>query len=150
MIRHPRIETICDVAAKFLLDTNVLIHARSTARGQAIRDRLRAFVPDDLAVSTITVGELAFGVEKSADKERSRGRMNALLQLFTVLPLTPEVGMVWGRIRADLMSKGMAIGNNDFWIAAHALAEDLTLVTNNTREFSRIPGLKIEDWTVPG
>jgi tRNA(fMet)-specific endonuclease VapC len=138
------------VPARFLLDTNLLIHARSSAQGQAIRDRFADYQPDDLAVSVVTVGELAFGVEKSPDKGRSRSRMNALLQLFAVLPLTPEVGMVWGRIRADLMSKGMAIGNNDFWIAAHALAEGLTLVTNNTREFSRIPGLLIEDWTVPG
>jgi len=72
--------------------------------------------------------------------------MTALLQVLRVVPLTPKVGEVYGELRATLASAGAIIGGNDLWIAAHALAENLVLVTNNEREFRRIKGLKVENW----
>ncbi len=60
--------------------------------------------------------------------------------------MSPECGAVYGNVRADLEKKGLLIGNNDLWLAAHALATGLTLVTNNIREFVRVPGLKVENW----
>ncbi len=95
----------------------------------------------------ITYGELWRGVQKSQQRERN---LAALMQLVSILPVTPlpiETGRYYGQIRATLERSGTPIGNNDLWIAAHALAENLILVTNNEREFARISDLRIENWT---
>jgi tRNA(fMet)-specific endonuclease VapC len=73
--------------------------------------------------------------------------LEKLTEIIQVIPVTPEVSRVYGAIRAALSVKGERIGSNDLWIAAHALALNLTLVTNNEREFKRVAGLKIENWT---
>lgn len=102
----------------------------------------------DCAISQIVLGELAYGVAKSAPARRSNNERSLLdfLGSIEVHPLSNQVASIYGRIRADLERKGQQIGGNDFWIAAHAIAADLPLVTNNTREFSRVPNLTIDTW----
>ena len=98
-------------------------------------------------MSVITYGELWRGVQKSQRREHN---LTALRQLTSILPVDPlpiEAGRRYGSIRSALERAGTPIGNNDLWIAAHALAKDLILVTNNEREFARIDGLRIENWT---
>lgn len=94
-------------------------------------------------------GELMVGAEKSTRTELVLGEIEALLERHELIEITEEVAEAYARIRVSLERTGGSIGSNDLWIAATALAHDATLVTNNTGEFSRVPGLKIEDWTQP-
>ncbi len=93
------------------------------------------------------LGELLVGAEKSSQPERVFGEIEALIERHELIGVTGEVARAYARIRADLERRGTTIGENDLWIAATALAHDATLVTNNTAEFSRVPELKIEDWS---
>jgi tRNA(fMet)-specific endonuclease VapC len=129
--------------ARFLLDTNICIYIRSR-RPPAIRVRFESLEPGEAALSVITYGELLFGAEKSVD--RARRQLADLAGAIAVLPLPDGAAQAYGVIRASLETKGRMIGNNDLWIAAHARAAGLVLVTNNEREFRRVPGLKIENW----
>ena len=92
------------------------------------------------------LGELETGVEKSTHVERNRARLAAVVAGLEVVALDAAVSKTYARIRADLERRGQPIGANDLWIAAHALALGCTLVTNNTREFERVPGLRLENW----
>jgi tRNA(fMet)-specific endonuclease VapC len=133
------------MALRYLLDTNIVIYIRerNPARTHA---RFAAERLDDMAISTITYGELDYGVRRSTNPARALAVMTALLQVLQVLPLKPEVGEAYGELRASLGSAGQIIGPNDLWTAAHALTENLILVTNNEREFKRVKGLKVENW----
>lgn len=133
------------MAARYLLDTNILIYIRQR-RPPSVLDRFARLAPGDACLSTITYGELLYGVAKSRERARATATLKALIELLPVLPLPVEAGEAYGDIRAALEAKGQKIGNNDLWIAAHARAEGLTLVTNNTREFDRVEGLKVENW----
>ena len=97
-------------------------------------------------MSVITYGELMYGAQKSQFREQATKQLTELAALVPVMDLPLEAGQFYGAIRAALEAKGEVIGNNDLWIAAHAKAAGLTLVTNNEREFQRIPGLKIQNW----
>jgi tRNA(fMet)-specific endonuclease VapC len=97
-------------------------------------------------MSSITFGELCFGVAKSAKQQKSMQTLAALKQLIPVLALDSNASVHYGQVRKYLQSVGRPIGNNDLWIAAHALASELILVTNNLVEFERVPGLKVENW----
>ena len=97
-------------------------------------------------MSAITYGELCFGAEKSSKPKESRHILEQLIALIPVLPLDETVSIHYGKIRQHLQAKGKPIGNNDLWIAAHALANTLILVTNNVAEFERVPGLRVENW----
>jgi len=97
-------------------------------------------------MSNITYGELWYGVKKSQRPESSAQTLQALSSLIEPLVLPAAAGEKYGEIRSYLEKQGTPIGNNDLWIAAHAISEDLILVSNNIREFSRIPGLKFESW----
>ena len=97
-------------------------------------------------ISIVTWGELIYGAEKSQYRDKVLGLLEEFAAMVPVLPLKEQVGLTYGRIRASLESQGKTIGNNDLWIAAHAKADELTLVTNNEREFKRVPGLKILNW----
>ena len=97
-------------------------------------------------MSTITVGELWFGAEKSQARERALNTLEQLVRMIQPSALPMAAAQFYGQIRATLQQQGQTIGNNDLWLAAHALAEDWTLVTNNTREFERVPGLRVENW----
>ena len=97
-------------------------------------------------MSVITYGELIYGAQKSQFREQAAKQLTELAALVPVMDLPLQAGQFYGAIRAALEAKGEVIGNNDLWIAAHAKAAGLTLVTNNEREFQRIPGLKIQNW----
>jgi tRNA(fMet)-specific endonuclease VapC len=94
----------------------------------------------------ITFGELLFGAEKSVHRTAAIERLLELRIFLPVLPLPEAAAGTYGRTRAELESKGGTIGNNDLWIASHALAAGLILVTNNEREFRRVKGLKTQNW----
>ena len=130
---------------RYLLDTNICIYI---AKGQqlAVRHRFEAHTLNELAMSIITVGELRFGAEKSQSRERALATMAQLVQMIQPCALPMAAAEHYGHVRATLQQQGLPIGNNDLWLAAHALAEGWTLVTNNTREFSRVPGLRVENW----
>lgn len=127
----------------WLLDTNVLIHA-ARGRPPAVRARLQGESPDDVAVSSITIAELWYGAEKSASPARKRDAWKAVLEPFQVLAFDRDAAEQHGRIRYLLRHK--PIGERDLLIAAIALAHDLTLVTHDAAEFSRVPRLRVEDW----
>ena len=133
------------ITPRYMLDTNICIYIRQR-RPDAVLQRFRGLRPGEAVISTITYGELRYGAEKSSEQDRALRLLGELLTLLPVQSLSQNIGMHYGVIRADLQRTGQVIGNNDLWIAAHAQATGLILVTNNEREFSRIPGLKIENW----
>lgn len=136
------------MSARYLLDTNICIYLRQSRPPEVI-ERFRRLEFEEAAVSVITYGELAYGAERSRQRPLAIESLARLASLLTVLPLPERAGAVYGNIRAALETRGEMIGGNDLWIAAHAKAEGLILVTNNEREFKRIPGLKLQNWAVP-
>ena len=99
-----------------------------------------------MCIRDSTYGELVYGVEKSQFREQATRQLSELAGLVPIMALPLDAGEFYGAIRAALEAKGEMIGNNDLWIAAHAKAVGLTLVTNNEREFRRIQGLKVQNW----
>lgn len=131
---------------RYLLDTNVIIALRRR-RPPSVVARLTALRIGEAVMSPVTYGELCFGAEKSADRDNAFAVLARLVAAVPIEIAEPrETGRRYGEIRAMLGRQGQLIGNNDVWIAAHALAANLTLVTGNVGEFSRVPGLVIEDW----
>jgi len=141
--RNAKASDLMDV--RFLLDTNICIYIRQR-RPPGVLARFQRLRPGEAAISVITYGELAYGVEKSRFREQATKQLMELAGLLPVMGLPLQAGQFYGTIRAALEVKGEIIGNNDLWIAAHARAAGLTLVTNNEREFRRIQGLKIQNW----
>jgi tRNA(fMet)-specific endonuclease VapC len=131
--------------ARFLLDTNICIYIRRQSPPQVLA-RFQRLQPGEAVISVITHGELIYGVEKSRLREQAARQLTELIGLLPVLPLPLQAGESYGAIRAALEVRGETIGNNDLWIAAHAQAARLVLVTNNESEFRRIRGLKIQNW----
>jgi len=132
------------VSSLYLLDTNILIAA---LKGRAeIRRRLEHEPLSALRLSAVVLGELEFGAEKSVHSERNRARLTALAERLPLVGIDRETTRHYARIRALLEIRGTPIGANDTWIAAQALAIGATLVTDNQREFSRVPGLALENW----
>jgi len=130
---------------RFLLDTNICIYIRQE-RPEAVLRRFRRLRPGEAALSVITYGELMHGAAKSSQREAALERLRELFYWLPALPLPESAAEAYGTIRAELASRGEMIGNNDLWIAAHAVASGLTLVTNNEREFRRVRGLKLQNW----
>ncbi len=133
--------------ARFLLDTNICIYIRRKKPEEVLR-RFRTLKQGEAALSVITFGELVYGAEKSAQRAAALEVLRELARVLPVMGLPETAAEAYGTIRAELERKGQMIGNNDLWIAAHAKAEGLTLVTNNEREFRRVRGLKVENWAV--
>jgi tRNA(fMet)-specific endonuclease VapC len=131
--------------ARFLLDTNICIHIRRR-RPPEVLARFQRLRPGEAVISVITYGELIFGVQKSQLREQAMRQLMELAGLMPVIELPLRAGQFYGAMRAELEVKGEMIGNNDLWIAAHARAAELTLVTNNEHEFRRIQGVKIQNW----
>ena len=129
----------------YMLDTNVCIYI-NRHKPPSVLARFEAIKPGQAVISVITWGELLYGAAKSRQSKLVLKLLDELAVLVPVLPMPMDCGKVYGRIRADLEETGRPIGNNDLWIAAHALAFGLTLVTNNVKEFERIHHLKIENW----
>jgi len=132
---------------RFLLDTNICIYIRRK-KPEGVLRRFRTLKQGEAALSVITFGELMYGAEKSAQRAAALELLQGLAQALPVLDLPDTAAEAYGRIRAELERAGQMIGNNDLWIAAHARAAGLTLVTNNEREFRRVRGLKVENWAV--
>ena len=132
---------------KYLLDTNIISALEKAPDGPLLSRLLRTGM-DNAVTSIIVAGELQFGIMKSKTASLKKN-LETLLGSITVLPLEEPVNLEYGRIRADLEKRGTPIGNNDLWIAAHALALGLTLVTDNVDEFSRVDGLRVENWLRP-
>jgi len=131
--------------ARFLLDTNICIHIRRQ-RPPTVLARFQRLKPGEAVLSVITYGELIYGVEKSQFREQATRQLAELAGLVPVMELPLQAGQFYGAIRAALEARGEMIGSNDLWIAAHAKAAGLILVTNNESEFRRIPGLKTQNW----
>lgn len=132
---------------RYLLDTNILIAAM---KGHAeVRERLETTPLADLWLSCIVLGELEFGAEKSAYAERNRGRLAELASRLPLLGVDAGATRHYGRIRVGLERQGTPIGANDLWIAAQALSAGAILVTDNLREFQRVPDLAVENWLLP-
>lgn len=134
------------MSIRYLLDTNICIFMRKNGY-DSLKDRVEKVPPGVLAMSVVTWGELVTGAEKSQQKERTLANLQRLRQIIPVLSLDQNVGDHYGAIRGTLEQIGQKIGANDNWIAAHARALGLTLITDNTREFDRVPGLAVENWT---
>ena len=134
--------------ARYILDTNMCVYLRRNRPAEVVR-RFGRLGPGEAVISVVTYGELYYGAEKSSARERLLRSFEELIALVSVEPLPGTAGAQYGAIRAMLERRGEVIGNNDLWIAAHARASDLTLVTNNEREFRRVSGLKIENWASP-
>lgn len=133
------------MSPRYLLDTNICIYI-AKRRPVEVMQRFDSLQVGAVVMSVVTYGELCYGAAKSRYAEESRGRLNRLVELIPARPLPPGAGPAYGSIRATLEQAGTPIGANDLWIAAHALVEGLTLVSNNLREFSRIDGLLFENW----
>jgi len=129
----------------YVLDTNSCIAALRDH--PAVLSRLLDTPPDLVAVSVMTAAELWFGALKSDHPARSRATADAFLAPFRRLPFDEPSAERYAATRRHLESRGTPIGERDLIIAATALAHELTVVTNNTREFGRVPGLRVEDWS---
>ena len=129
----------------FLLDTDICIYLINK-RPPSVISRFKQYRPGDIGISVITVSELEYGIAKSVRQEENQQRLEAFLAPFDLLPYTAETVRTYGTLRADLEQRGKVIGPLDMLIAAQALTEELILVTNNKREFSRVPDLRIENW----
>ena len=130
---------------KYLLDTNICIRYIN-GRAPQIREHMRSIEDTDLAISTITLGEMFTGSAKSQYPQQSRAKQDAFFIRFTILPFDGVSADRFGTIRAHLELQGTPIGPYDMQIAAIALVHGLILVTHNLKEFSRVPDLQIEDW----
>ena len=126
----------------YMLDTNICIYAIKNKPGYVLR-KIKDNMQEGLCISAITLAELVHGVEKSMYPEKNRDALVQLLALFDVLAFDELAAAEYGNICAFLQRNGIPIGTMD---TLHARAEDLILVTNNVREFSRVPDLKIENW----
>ena len=132
-------------APKYLLDTDTFVFIRR-GRPETAREKLRRLKPGEAIMSIISHGELLYGIKKKRVGPEPFRDLEELVSFIEVETLPPRAAEVYGEIRADLATRGEVIGANALWIAAHAICLGLTLVTNNEREFRRIPGLKTENW----
>ena len=130
-----------------LLDTNICIHIIN-ARPAAVLERFRQYRMGEIGVSSVVAAELAYGVVKSGSS-RNRQALEMFLAPLIILPFDEAVIWAYGELRTELERRGTPIGSLDTMIAAHAIRQQALLVTNNTREFARVPGLRLENW-VPG
>ena len=132
---------------QYMLDTNIVAYAKNQ-RPPRVLEKLLQHDPSEICISAITMAELDFGVFNSSDPQKNRMALLMFLSGITVLPFDRAASLEYGSIRHYLKTSGIIIGGNDMLISAHARSLGITLVTHNTREFSRVPDLKIEDWAV--
>jgi tRNA(fMet)-specific endonuclease VapC len=131
---------------KFMLDTDICIYAMKQKPEKVIA-ALRRNEAKGICMSSVTVAELWFGVNKSGSRKNELA-LEQFLSTFELLPFDQRVAKVYGGVREKLESMGKPIGPLDTQIAAHALTLNLTLVTNNVNEFKRVEGLKLENWAI--
>lgn len=129
----------------YMLDTNICIYAMKN-KPEKMLQRLKDELDSGVCISSITLAELEFGMKRSSDIVKNEQALLRFLVPFSVMPFGSAAASEYGEIRAYLQSKGTPIGPLDMLIAGHAKSENLILVTNNVREFERVPGLEIENW----
>jgi tRNA(fMet)-specific endonuclease VapC len=127
-----------------LLDTNICIYIIN-AKPPAVLERFKQYRLGDIGLCSVVAAELAFGVAKSGSA-RNRQALEMFLAPLTILPFDEAAVWAYGDLRADLERRGTPIGSLDTMIAAHALCMQAMLVTNNTREFAKVPGLQLGNW----
>jgi tRNA(fMet)-specific endonuclease VapC len=130
-----------------LLDTNICIYLIN-AKPAAVLERFKQHRLGDIGVCSVVAAELAYGVAKSGSA-RNREALQLFLAPLVVLPFDEAAAWAYGQLRADLERLGTPIGSMDTLIAAHAISQQALLVTNNTREFARVPGLRLDNWAQP-
>ena len=131
---------------KYFLDTNIIIYFIKGS-SPALLKHLKKVPEASIVLPSVVLAEIEYGARKSKDYGRTIRTYKAFTSFFQTVPFDKAASETYGKIRADLESKGYMIGANDCMIAAIVLANDGVLVTHNTKEFKRIKGLKIEDWT---
>ncbi|NKB71738.1 MAG: PIN domain-containing protein [Candidatus Latescibacteria bacterium] len=129
----------------YLLDTDICIYIINRRPAEVIR-KFKQLDVGEIGLSAISVSELRYGVAKSEKRPQNTQRLEEFLAPFEILPYDETVASTYGEIRAELERRGEPIGSLDLFIAAHALSRELTLVTNNEREFRRVGGLRVENW----
>ncbi len=129
----------------YMLDTNICIYLMKHNPPE-VREHFNRLHPGDVFISAIVLAELEYGVAGSSRRERNREIVEKFLLPLEIAPFREQDAVVYGEVRAALEKAGAIIGANDLLIAAHALSMGMTLVTNNEREFSRVSGLKVENW----
>ncbi len=134
------------MALRYLLDTNICIYI-AKQKPLSVLKKFEQIEVGDVGMSIITYGELLYGAQKSHHPKKTHSLLEELVSLIPPLPMSIQVSKHYGDARNKLEKQGKPIGNNDLWIAAHALTLELVLITNNVKEFSRVPHLKIENWT---
>jgi len=131
---------------KYLLDTNICIYIINEKPEKVLR-KFEQYTVNEFAISSITHAELQYGIEKSVNKKTNQDALDEFLLPLTILPFHGKrLVTCYGEIRVSLESKGKTIGPLDMLIAAHALSLDLTVISNNIKEFAKIPNLKCENW----
>ncbi len=130
---------------EFMLDTNICIYIAKNRPAQ-VKARFERLKPGQLVMSAITYGELYYGAEKSNQRARALAQLAEMIQDVPVVDIGAIAAEAYGNIRAALEKQGGILGNNDLWIAAHALSLGVTLTTNNEREFRRVAGLSVQNW----
>lgn len=129
-----------------MLDTDICIYI-SKRRPPEVKARFERMKPGQMVMSVITYGELYYGASKSNQRAKALAELATTVRGIPVEDLTATVSETYGIIRVTLEKQGRVIGNNDIWIAAHAMSMGFTLATNNDREFLRVTGLSVENWT---
>jgi len=131
----------------FMLDTDICIYI-AKHRPPEVAERFKALEVGQVGMSVITYGELFAGALKSQNWGLALEKLEKIVGLIPVIEMTRDTGKCHGVIRHNLEQAGTPIGNNDLWIAAHAISLGVTVVTNNVREFGRVSGLKVENWVM--
>lgn len=133
--------------SRYMLGTDTCSYIMKRSNDRVLK-RLEAVSVREVCISVITKAELLYGVEVSARWQQDEAALKAFLDYSEVLDFPDQASLHYAKIRADLKIRGLMIGANDLFIAAHASGLEMTLVTNNTQEFSRVQGLVLENWTI--
>jgi tRNA(fMet)-specific endonuclease VapC len=131
---------------QLMLDTNICIDLIKK-RPPSVLERFASHAVGDIGISVVTLAELEYGVSNSSRPAKNREALDQFISPLEVVPFDRQAPAVYGRLRAALEKKGQSIGSMDLLIAAHAVSLDVRLITHNVREFGRVPGLRVEDWT---
>ncbi|MDJ0753489.1 MAG: type II toxin-antitoxin system VapC family toxin [Ardenticatenaceae bacterium] len=130
---------------RYLFDTNICIYLINQPDGALIQ-RITQLEPGEIGIPSIVTAELQYGVFNSRKVEQNHSALEQFLLPFVIVPFDHKAAEAYGRLRATLRQDGRLIGSMDMLIAAQAIATQTTLITNNEREFKRVPGLKTENW----
>ncbi len=130
---------------QFMLDTNICIYLIKRKPPEVLK-RLRTLPLGEAGISVITLAELTYGIAKSSQPEKNQDALSGFLAPMEIAPFDNLAAFHYGEIRAYLERHGKPIGSLDLLIAAHARSLNMTLITNNLREFKRIPGLQVDNW----